>query len=133
MVGGALVAQNIAGELGLEFFYTERTEAQSSEALYAATYHLPSHLRKLVDGKAIAIVDDVINAGSAVRGTLAELQSFGARPIVIGSLLVLGDTGQKYLAERNLPLRSISHLPNELWEPEECPLCSSEVPLTRFD
>jgi orotate phosphoribosyltransferase len=133
MVGGALVGQNIAGELGLEFFYTERTEAQSSEALYAATYHLPSHLRKLVDGKAIAIVDDVINAGSAVRGTLAELQSFGARPIVIGSLLVLGDTGQKYLAERNLPLRSISHLPNELWEPEECPLCSSEVPLTRFD
>jgi len=133
MVGGALVAQNIAVELGIEFFYTERAGVQSSEALYAATYHLPPQLRQLIDGKNIAIVDDVINAGSAVRGTLAELQSFGARPVVIGALLVLGDLGQKYLAERNLPLRSISHLPNEIWEPRDCPLCASQVPLTRID
>jgi orotate phosphoribosyltransferase len=133
MVGGALVAQSIAVELGIELFYTERVASQNSEALYSATYHLPSHFRRLIDGKNIAIVDDVINAGSAVRGTLGELQFFGARPVVIGALLVLGDTGQKYLAERNLPLRSISHLPNEVWEPEECPLCDSQVPLTRFD
>jgi orotate phosphoribosyltransferase len=94
---------------------------------------VPSHLRKLIDGKNIAIVDDVINAGSAVRATLAALQSCGARPVVIGALLVLGDIGKRYLAERNLPVRSISHLPNEIWEPEECPLCSSQVPLTQFD
>jgi orotate phosphoribosyltransferase len=67
MVGGALVAQNIAVELGIEFFYTERVGIQNSDALYAATYHLPSHLRKPINGKHIAIVDDVINAGSAVR------------------------------------------------------------------
>jgi orotate phosphoribosyltransferase len=133
MVGGALVVQNIAIELGLEFFFTERARTQNSDALYSATYHLPSHLRKLIDGKNIAIVDDVINAGSAVRGTLAELQSFGARPVVIGALLVLGGMGHKYLAERKVPLRSISHLPNEIWEPKDCPLCASRVPLTQFD
>ena len=133
MVGGALLAQNIAVELGIEFFYTERIGAQNSDALYAATYHLPPNLRKLIHGKNVAIVDDVINAGSAVRATLAELQSFGARPVVIGVLLVLGDIGKNYLAERNLPLRSISHLPNELWKPEDCPLCASQVPLTEFD
>jgi orotate phosphoribosyltransferase len=133
MVGGALVAQNIAVELGIEFLYTERAEPQNSEALYSTTYHLPSHLRKLIDGKNIAIVDDVINAGSAVRATLAELQFCGARPLVIGALLVLGDIGKKYFAERNFPLRSISHLPNEIWEPKDCPLCASQVPLTQFD
>ena len=116
MVGSALVAQNIAVELGIEFFYTERIETQSSETLYSATYHLPSHLRQLIDGKNIAIVDDVINAGSAVRATLAELQSFGATPVVIGALLVLDDLGQKYLPARNLPLQSISYLQNQLWE-----------------
>lgn len=133
MVGGALVAQNIAVELGIEFFYTERVGAQNSDTLYAATYHLPFNLRTLIHGKNVAIVDDVINAGSAVRATLAELQSFGARPVVIGVLLVLGDIGENYLAERNLPLRSISHLPNELWKPEDCSLCTSQVPLSQFD
>jgi hypothetical protein len=49
------------------------------------------------------------------------------------ALLVLGDIGQKYLAERNLPLRSISHLPNEIWEPRDCPLCASQVLLTQLD
>jgi orotate phosphoribosyltransferase len=106
---------------------------QKAEALYSATYQLPSHLRQLIDGKTIAMVDNVINAGSAVRATLAELQSFGARPVVIGTLLVLGDLGQKYLAARILPLRSISYLQTQLWEPEDCPLGASQVPLTQFD
>jgi orotate phosphoribosyltransferase len=133
MVGGALVAQNIAVELELEFFYIERVISQNSNALYSASYHLPSHLRKLIDGKNIAIVDDVINAGSAVRGTLDELRSFSARPIVIGALLVLGDTGQEYFRERNFPLRCVSNLPNELWTPEDCPLCACQIPLDMLD
>lgn len=129
MVGGALVAQNIAMELGIEFYYTERVVSQNSDALYSTAYHLPYHLRKMIEGKNVAIVDDVINAGSAVRGTLAELQSFGAKPVVISALLVLGDTAQKYFLERNFPFRSFSHLPNELWTPEDCPLCASQIPL----
>ena len=130
MIGGSFIAQNIATELGTEFFYTERVMPQNSEALYSTTYHLPNHLRKIISGKRVAIVDDVINAGSAIRGTLAELQYYGAIPTVIGALLVLGETGQKYFAERNLPLMSISYLPNEIWPPETCPLCASQIPLT---
>lgn len=133
MVGGALVAQGIAAELGVEFFYTERVKPRRADALYSASYRLPFHLRKLTASKKVAIVDDVINAGSAVRGTLAELQSLGANPVVIGALLVLGDTGQNYLAERNLLLRSISYLPNEIWTLENCPFCAAQIPLTEFE
>lgn len=133
MVGGALIAQTIATALETEFYYTERVPPQHSDALYSAMYHLPSHLRKRVDGKNVAIVDDVINAGSATRGTLAELQSLGARTVVIASLLVLGNIGQNYFAERNIPTRSISELPNEIWSPEDCPLCASQIPLDKVD
>lgn len=133
MVGGALIAQNIAVTLETEFYYTERVLPQTSDALYSATYHLPRHLRKTVNGKNVAIVDDVINAGSAIRGTLAELQSLGARTVVIASLLVLGDMGQKYFAERKIPIRSISQLPNEIWRSEDCPLCAAQIPLDRLD
>ncbi|HLO14922.1 MAG TPA: phosphoribosyltransferase family protein, partial [Anaerolineales bacterium] len=100
MVGGTLIAEIIATELGLDFFYTERMVYKSSNALYSATYHLPYPLPKMIRGRKVAIVDDVINAGSAVRGTLAELGSFGASPVVVGALLILGETGQKYLAEK---------------------------------
>jgi orotate phosphoribosyltransferase len=129
MVGGALVAQSIALELGVDFLYTERMAPQNPDTLYSAIYILPYHLRTVANNQKVAIVDDVINAGSAVRGTLAELESVGARPIAIGALLVLGETGQTYFAERDLPLRYISHLPNEIWTPEDCPLCSSQIPL----
>ena len=84
-------------------------------------------------GERMAIVDDVINAGSAVRGTLAELQTLGARIVVIGSLLVLGDVGQNYFTEGSIPIRSISHLPSEIWRPEDCPLCASKIPFDKPD
>ena len=133
MIGGALIAQNVALELGVDFLYTERTAPKDPDALYSAAYRLPPHLRTIANGRNIAIVDDVINAGSAIRGTLAELESAGARPMVIGALLILGETGEKYFAERNLPLRRISYLPNELWMPEDCPLCSARIPLDNSD
>jgi len=133
MVGGALIAQTMAIALEVDFYYTERVLPQHSDALYSAAYHLPHHLRETVTGKRMAIVDDVINAGSAVRGTLAKLQSLGATTVVIGSLLVLGDVGQNYFAERDIPLRNISHLPSEIWRPEDCPLCAAGIPISNLD
>ena len=128
LVGGSLIAQIIASELDLEFFYTEKAASQQSNALYSVTYRIPSHLRTALEGKDVAIVDDVINAGSAIRGTLAEIQAYGKSPVVIGSLLILGETAQGLFTEMNLPLKSISYLPNKLWVPEECPFCAAETP-----
>src|ERR671918_1281416 len=41
LVGGALIAQNIALRLGVEFLYTERIAPQNSDALYSVAYRLP--------------------------------------------------------------------------------------------
>src|SRR5919107_1434591 len=48
-----------------------------------------------VRGRRLAIVDDVMSAGSALRGTCAELVAHGAEPVVAGALLVLGDVGAR--------------------------------------
>lgn len=132
LVDGALIAQTIASELDLEFFYSERIVSRNSNGLYATKYRIPSHKSRALKGKKVAIVDDVMNAGSAVLGTLTELQAYGASPLVIGALLILGETAQSLLAEKNLPLRSVSFLPNKLWVPEKCPLCASQTPLEIF-
>src|ERR1043166_1830214 len=118
--GGAFLAQMIAASLGREFFYTERAEG---------SYRLPRALRKLAAGRRVAVVDDAINAGSAISATLDELESCGAQPVAIGALFVLGAAGSNFLRGRGLPFEVIQPLSSELWPAAECPLCRDGVPL----
>jgi orotate phosphoribosyltransferase len=132
LLGGALIAQMIAVELEVEFYYSERFVLSQPEALYPVTYRLPNTLRQSVQGKNVAIVDDAVNAGSAVRATVAELRAYGARPVAIGALLVLGSAAPNFFTDQNIPIESIASLSNDLWTPSECPLCASQIPLENF-
>lgn len=129
LTGGAFVAQMVATELDVEFYYAEAIARPQSVGMYPVEYRIPEALRAMARGKRVAVVDDVVNAGSAVRSTLADLKACGAKPVAIGALLVLGSTASSFAAGQNLPLESISQLPNALWEPSECPLCASRVTL----
>jgi orotate phosphoribosyltransferase len=129
LTGGAFLAQLVAAVLDVEFYYTERVAPPQRDALYAVTYRMPDGLRERVHGRAVAVVDDVINAGSAVRATLAELRSCGAKPVAIGALLVLGSTAASLCAEQAIPLETTAALPSEIWAPAECPLCAAQMPL----
>jgi orotate phosphoribosyltransferase len=129
LVGGAFVAQAVAAELDLEFFFTERVATLGGGGLFTAAYRLPDMLRRRIGGKQVAIVDDAINAGSAVRATYLDLQACGARPAALGALLVLGCQAAQLADVWNVPLEGIAHLPNELWLPEACPLCITRIPL----
>jgi len=129
LTGGAFLAQSVAAALDVEFYYTQRVALSPRDALYAVQYRMPGGLRERVRGKAVAIVDDVINAGSAVRRTLAELRACGATPVAVGTLLVLGSAAASLCAEQAIPLEYLAALPNEVWAPAECPLCAAGVPL----
>ena len=129
LVGGAFLAQMVAAELDVEFYYAERIVHLPGDASSSVEYRIPSTLRPRVRDKSVAIVDDVINAGSAVRGTFADLQACGARPVTIGALLVLGSAASSFTADHNIALENIAYLANDLWTPSECPLCASHVPL----
>jgi orotate phosphoribosyltransferase len=129
LIGGAFLAQSIARELGKEFFYTERIVPQNHSALYSIRYELPKSLRAAIRGKRVAIVDDAISAGSAVRGTFTELKGHGAQPIAFGAMLILGNAIQPFCAEENIALESIENLPFDLWLPVDCPLCAANMPI----
>ena len=129
LVGGAFLAQMVAAALQVEFSFTERVRPPGHEGLYPTEYRLPRALRTRVRGKRVAIVDDAISAGSAVRGTHAELMAHGAKPVVIGALMLLGSSASSFFAERGLPVTSVVQLAYDLWLPEDCPLCASGQPL----
>jgi orotate phosphoribosyltransferase len=129
LIGGAFLAQMLAADLGLEFYYTERVLPSHRGELYAVEYHLPESLRDRVRGKRLAVIDDAISAGSAVRGTYADLVAHGALPTVVGSLIVLGSEAARFFAQESVPMVSVAQLPYEIWPPTQCPQCATDIPL----
>jgi orotate phosphoribosyltransferase len=120
LTGGAFVAQTVAARLDVEFSWTERSDAG---------YRIPDAIRAGVEGKRVAIVDDVVNAASAAGATLGELRTAGAKTVALGALVALGERPGGFAQREGLALEALETLPNTLWEPGECPMCAAGTPL----
>jgi orotate phosphoribosyltransferase len=123
LTGGAFIAQTVAAKLDLEFSWVERS---------ATGYRIPDPLRAGLDGRAVAIVDDVVNAASAASATLDQLRACGARPVALGALVTLGGTPQAFAEREGLALERLATLANTLWDPSQCPMCAAGEPLERL-
>ena len=130
LVEGAFVGLFVAETMGLDFIYAHREPDPSSSDLFSVTYALPGPLREHAAGRRVALVNDVINAGSAVRGALADLAEQRANTVVIGALLALGEAPENLARHVGVPLETLDDDTNEIWAPARCPLCASGVPLT---
>jgi orotate phosphoribosyltransferase len=131
LVEGAYVALLVALELGADFVYCNRIEGETGDdGLFPVKYRLPPALRGRVKGRRVAVVNDVVSAGSAVRGALADLQACEANVVAIGTLAVLGNSMPGFAQEKRLAFESLAEFPHNLWSAAECPLCRSGVPLT---
>src|SRR3954464_3895786 len=129
LVGGAFVAQAVAERLGIEAAWSERVAAPSGVGLYAARYRIPHALRGRLRGRSVAIVDDVVNAGSATRATIADLRACDARPVALGALLVLGEGAARLAHEEGLALAGVGGLPHATLGRAARPLCEAGVAL----
>lgn len=125
LIGGALVGQWVAYELDAAFVYAEpQTTSDSADV----SYTVPVGLRRLVSGKRVIVVDDAINAGSAVRACAREIEELGGRVVAVAGLLVRTPGGLDQRA--NLPpVEYLVGVPWSIWPPADCPLCRAGVPL----
>ncbi len=130
LVEGAFVALLVATRLGVPFTYATPLPDPIGPDLYPVRYRLPPALRGEVRGRRVGIVNDVVNAGSAVRGTIADLEANGALPVAIGALATLGNEAARFAAERAIALETLASFPNDLWTPSECPQCRRGIPFT---
>ncbi len=129
LLGGAFVAQALASRLGLHFYCTESFRPSDGNGLYQAVYRLPKGQRKQAAGERVAVVDDVISAGSSVRATVAELEEAGASVQVVGALLLLGNKATEHFSKHRIPVVAPAMRAFEMWEPNSCPLCKAGKPL----
>jgi orotate phosphoribosyltransferase len=132
LVEGALLALLVAADLRLKFVYAARYDPRKDNRLYSVEYRIPGPLREAVRRKRVAIVNDVISAGSAVRGAYEDLISLQADVVVVASLVTLGDEFVRFAGERKLPMVGLLHRPHNVWEPSRCPLCAGGMKLEQL-
>lgn len=126
LLGGALIASAVATRLDCELYVAEPAPpSEPPDELFRARYAVPHPVRARLAGRRVAVVDDVVNAASATRATVADLRAGGATVVAIGAMLVLGDRASEYAEREGVPLVHVESLPNRIWEPEACPLCAS--------
>ncbi len=129
LVEGAFVALLVSLELGCDFAYAERFADTTREGLYPVEYRVPRALQPGVKSKRIAIVNDVVNAGSAVRGTFSDLKALGAGVVAIGALLALGDAIAEFAAEHHVALELLGADADQLMDTLPMSLCAAGMPL----
>jgi orotate phosphoribosyltransferase len=129
MTGGAKLAAMIGAKLNIESYHTERFETPNVTGLFPVRYIFPANLRGSLQDKRVAIVDDAISAGSAVKGTHADLLACGAQTVVCGALIIFGDRADAFASENNLKLETVARMSFGMWKPGECPLCKTGVPI----
>jgi orotate phosphoribosyltransferase len=129
MTGGAKLAEMIATELGIDAVVAERYDTPGATGLFPVRYRVAEAQRQNTRGRRIAIVDDAISAGSAVRGTHADLIALGALPVVLGALVVFGDAAAQFATDNGLALEAVERMRFDMWRPTECPLCKDGVAL----
>jgi orotate phosphoribosyltransferase len=129
LLGGAFVAQAIAIQLGVRFYFAEKARSNPEGGLFQAEYRLPGSQREHAASERFAVVDDVIGAGSSVRATVNELTGLGAQVALVGALLTLGSRAGTHLAQLGIPVVALGSKEIGMWEPERCPQCEAGTPL----
>lgn len=123
--GGLIIAEWTAHELGVLATFTEH-DTPPPGAL-RGPFVLRRGYDRLVAGKRVLVVDDIVNTGHSARETMRALRQAGANVIAVGALVNRGNVDAAglgvadfhYLLEYRIPA----------WPESTCPLCQSGVPV----
>ena len=108
LTGGAYLAQSVADTLDTDFAWTEGRSLTGG-----------------VTDRRVAIVDDAINAGSAVSAAAEAITAAAGRVVAVAALLTLGAAPATIAG---VTVQSLATVPSHLWPPATCPRCAAGAP-----
>jgi orotate phosphoribosyltransferase len=125
--GGAFLGYAVADLLGVAFLPGYRSPAARPGEVTG--YRLPQ-VPGGISGWRVAVVDDAVNAGTAVAACLEEIRDRGAVPVAVAALLSLGQASATVPARLRVPFYAAGTIPSRAWPDGECPLCKNGIPFT---
>jgi orotate phosphoribosyltransferase len=128
--GGAFLAYALADLLGVAFLPAYRAPASAAGAGSAYRLAGAEAAGEGIGRWRVAVADDAVNAGTAVRACAGQLREHGAVPVAVAALLAVGPAERIMAASLAVPFYSVDAVPSQAWLPANCPLCADGVPLT---
>ncbi len=86
---------------------------------------------KLVTGKNVLVVEDVLNTGGSARRVVEAVRAIGGNVVGVGALCNRGGVTVEMIGD--VPkLISLTNLNFEKWERDDCPLCKQNIPINEY-
>ena len=118
VTGGIILAHETGKALGTRAIFTERVDGKMTFRR-GFTLH---------EGERVLIVEDVVTTGGSVREVIDVVKNFGGVPVAVAMLV--DRSGGKATFD-DVPNFALLHMDVETFEPEDCPLCKKNIPLTK--
>jgi len=125
LAGGAFLAQMVAEDLGAAFVPAYPGPRQPGR------FRLPAPAAGDIGGWRVAVVDDAVNAGTAVRASIQAARNAGAVPVAAAALLAVGPAAAAAPRDFGLPFHALAALRSQAWPAGGCPLCRDGIPAER--
>lgn len=127
-IGGLIMSQWMAHHLSLPSVFAEHQEKpDKSSKEIRPPFRLKRGFDKLVRGKKVLIVDDIVNTGHSIRETATAVRNAGGQVVGAAAYCSRGNANAEsmgvpefiYLVEFSIPS----------WSSEECQLCKNNIPV----
>lgn len=119
--GGILLAFEVARQLGVAAAYAER----ASDGSLQREFRRGTTFRP---GARVLLIDDILTTGGSVRETVVALERHDVEIVAIG---VLVDRSAGSVTFGRYPLVPLLSLKVDAWDPANCPLCQTGIPLQK--
>ncbi len=116
-IGGIVVGQEVARQLGKRFIFTERENGKMT-------------LRRgfsIDPGENVLVCEDVVTTGGSVFEVIDVVKNSGANVAGVG-IIVDRSAGKVNFGVKQF---SVMNMEVTAYPPEECPLCTTEIPLIK--
>lgn len=102
--------------------YTEKTPEK--EQLFTRGYD------KVVAGKKVLVIEDLVTTGGSVRKVVASVIKAGGTVVSVGVMIDRSPKDTPATAETiGAPFFALGRLPVTIYTPQDCPLCKNSVPI----
>lgn len=127
-VGGVILSQWTAYHLTM-LTGTEVMGVYADKASESDDFIIKRGYDKLIAGKRVLVVEDVLTTGGSVKRVVEAVRAFGGNVIGVGALCNRGGIMLKDIG--NVPeLYALVNVNLEAWDEADCPLCKQGVPIS---
>jgi orotate phosphoribosyltransferase len=127
--GGLIIAQWVAHHLGVLAVFGEHGEALAGEhhAEGKRPFVIKRGYDRIVADRRVLVVDDVVNTGFSIRGTIEAVRAHGGSVEVAASVCNRGALAPERVGVARL--LDLTDIELDSWPREQCPLCREGVPV----